>query len=136
MAHVYHPFQLDNGSFEMRFCTDPNKPVPHLDPVADMGTFVYAVYQHKAESVRDYMAEGTSCTWPQWVATWSKVTGVPATYRQISREDMIQACGGDHDFGGEIADMFDYSSDPGYDGGMHLLRAGDLQQVSSLPRIT
>lgn len=41
---------------------------------------------------------------------------------------MIQACG-DEDFGGEIADMFEYSSDPGYDGAKRLLRAEDLRQV-------
>lgn len=110
----------------MRFCTDPAKPVPHLDPVADVGNFVYAVYQ--MSSGKDYMAAGTTCTWPEWVAKWSRVTGIPAKYRQISRQEMIRACG-DEDFGGEIADMFEYSSDPGNDGGQALLTAEALRKV-------
>lgn len=76
------------------------------------------------------MAEGTTCTWPEWIAAWARAVGVQATYRQVSPDDMIQACGGDPDFGGEITDMFDYSSDPGYDGGKELLRAEDLRMVS------
>lgn len=79
---------------------------------------------------KEYLAEGTTCTWPEWIAAWSKTTGKAARYRQVSREDMIRACGGE-DFGGEIADMFDYSSDPGYDGGKKLLRADDLRKVSN-----
>lgn len=113
----------------MQFCTDPEMPIPHLDPVADMGIFVYAVYQSKTGPEKHYMAAGTTCTWPQWLAAWSKAVGVPATYRQVSREAMIRACG-DADFGGEIVDMFEYSSDPGYDGGMRP-EAGDLRDVSA-----
>lgn len=121
-------------SIEMRFCTDPNVLVPHLDPVADMGNFVYAVYQMASWCGREYMAEGTTCTWPEWIAAWSKATGTPATYRQITREAMVQEAGGggggDEDFGGEIADMFAYTSNPGYDGGTKtLLRAEDLRKV-------
>lgn len=113
----------------MRLCTHPEKPVPHLDPVADMGNFVYAVYGMSSRVEKEYMAEGTTCTWPEWIAAWSKATGRPARYRQVPRGDMIKACG-DEDFGGEIADMFDYSSNPGYDGGRRLLRADDLREVS------
>lgn len=121
--------KLEDGSFEMRFCTDPDKPVPQLDPVTDMGNFVYAVYQ-TSTCGEEYMTEGTTCTWPEWIATWSKTTGKEARYRQVSREDMIRVCGGD-DFGGEIADMFDYSSNPGYDGGKTLLRADALRKAGA-----
>lgn len=118
----------------MRFCTDPGRLIPQLDPVADMGTFVYAVYQMSSWCGKEYMAEGTSCTWPEWIAAWSKATGKPAKYCEVPREFMIKDCG-DEDFGGEIADMYDYASNPGYDGGKTLLRAVDLQKVSdSHPR--
>ncbi|KAL1873163.1 hypothetical protein Daus18300_003982 [Diaporthe australafricana] len=120
--------KMQDGSFEMRFCTDPSKLVPHLDPVSDMGNFVYAVYQMSSWCGKEYMAEGATCTWPEWIAAWSKATGKPAKYRHISREDMIKACG-DEDFGGEIADMYAYTSNPGYDGGKTLLRAEDLQKT-------
>lgn len=125
--------QQQDGTFEMRFCTDPHKPVPQLDPVADMGNFVHAVYQmagaRGARAPRDYMAAGTTCTWPEWIAAWSRATGAPARYRQIPRDDMARDCGGG-DFGGEIADMFEYCSDPGYDGGQSLVDARDLREVS------
>ena len=120
---------MKDGSFEMRLCTSPEKPIPHFDPVGDMGSFVYAVYQMRQWRGKEYMAEGTTCTWPEWIAAWSEVTGRPAKYRHISREAMMEECGSE-DFGGEIADMFDYSSEPGYDGGKALLRAEDLRKVN------
>lgn len=63
------------------------------------------------------MAEGTTCTWSDLIAPWSKGTDRPARYRQVSRGEMIEVCGRD-DFGGEL---FDCSSDTGYDGGRKLL---------------
>lgn len=113
----------------MAFSTDPNKTLPHLIPGLDMGNFTYAVYQMPPGKA--YMAAGTVCTWPEWIATWSKVTGVPATYRQVSREEMV-AVPGDQMLGEEIEDMYAYSSDPGYDGGMDLLYAEDLVKVCAL----
>lgn len=121
--------QLQDGSFEMRFCTDPSSLVPQIEPVADVGNFVYAVYQMSSWCGKEYMAEGTTCTWPEWIDAWSKTTGKPAKYRQVSRDFMVKACG-DDDFGGEIADMYEYASNPGYGGGKTLLRAEDLQKVS------
>lgn len=120
---------MQDGSFEMRFCTDSGMPIPQIDPVADMGNFVYAVYQMSSWCGKEYMAAGTTCTWPEWIAAWSKATGKPAKFCQVPREVMIKACG-DEDFGGEIADMYDYASSPGYDGGKTLLTAEDLRKVS------
>lgn len=97
-----------------------------MDPVADMGNFVYAVQQMPPG--QEYMAEGTSCSWPDWIAAWSKVTGVPASYRQITNEDMAKGSA-DRELGAEVADMFSYSSDPGYDGGMVLLKAEDIRKA-------
>ncbi|KKA27158.1 hypothetical protein TD95_000359 [Thielaviopsis punctulata] len=113
----------DDGSIEMAFTTDPAKRVPHLMPNLDMGNFTFAVYQMPPGKA--YMAAGTVCTWPEWIAAWSKVTGVSATYRQASREEMI-ASTNDQMLGEEIEDMYSYTSDPGYDGGMDLLYAEDL----------
>lgn len=118
--------KMEDGSFEMRFCTDPKKLVPHLDPVADMGNFVYAVYQ-SSWCGKEYIAEGTTCTFADWIAAWSETTGKPAKYCQVSREVMVKGCG-DEDFGGEITDMFDYTSDPGY-APRGLLTAEDLRKA-------
>jgi hypothetical protein len=115
----------------MEFTTIPTKEQPHLDVNGDTGNFAYAVYQMPPG--KSYMAEGTTCTWPEWIAAWSRATGVLATYKQVTPEEMIQATG-DEEVGREAAYMFSYSSDPGYDGGMELLKSKDLVKVSSMIR--
>ncbi|EFQ31056.1 NmrA-like family protein [Colletotrichum graminicola] len=115
-----------DDTFTMAFTTSPDKPIPHFAPASDMGNFSYAVSQMPPGKA--YMAEGTTCTWPQFLKTWAKVTGVKADYKQISPEEMIEATG-ERDTGIEVAYMFSYSSDPGYDGGMDLLTAADLREA-------
>lgn len=123
-------FKLPDGRVEMAFATVPTKTIPHFAPVDDMGPFTYAVWQMPPG--KHYMAAGTNCTWPEFIETWSKVSGVPATYRQISPEEMIKATG-EPQLGGEITDMFLYSSQPGYDGGMDVLQAEDIRKVCAFP---
>ncbi|KAK8106127.1 NAD(P)-binding protein [Apiospora kogelbergensis] len=119
--------QQHDGSFKMRFPTDPAKPQPHLDVNGDMGQFVHAV--HQMPPGHSYMAEGTTCTWPEFLETWREATGVrQATYEQVPQETMATGCASYDDLGHEVAAMFAYSSDPGYDGGMELLRAEDLKK--------
>lgn len=120
--------KLPDGSFEMKFTTAPDRVVPHLDPVGDMGNFAFAVYQMPPGKA--YMAEGTTCSWADWIKTWSEITGVPASYRQITTEEMIDMTP-DRDCGIEVAYMFSYSTDPGYDGGEVLLTAADIRKASS-----
>ncbi len=110
----------------MRFNTDPNKAVPHLDVNADTGNFTYAVYQMPPGE--HYMAAGANCSWPEFLKEWSRHTGAPATYTQVTDDEMI-ATVEDHQFGIEVTKMFAYMSDPGYDGGMDLLYAEDLRKV-------
>lgn len=91
-----------------------------------MGSFTYAVYQMPPGKA--YMAAGTICSWSDFIQTWSRVAGYPATYREISIEEMISKTP-DAETGAEVADMFAYSSNPGYDGGMKLLVAEDIRKV-------
>ena len=125
--------QKADGSVEMSFPTAPSKAVPHFDPVGDMGNFAYAVYQMPPGKA--YMAAGTISTWPEFLAAWSKVSGFPGTYRQITSDEMIAATP-DRECGIEVAAMFAYSSDPGYDGNMDLLTAEDIRKVREVPRGT
>ena len=115
-----------DGSFEMAFPTTPEAMVPHLDPVGDLGNFVYAVSQMPPGKA--YMAAGTFCTWPEWIETWGRVNNVSVKYRQCTVDEMIEATP-DRDAGIETSLMFDYTSDPGYGGGMDLLTAKDLEKV-------
>ncbi|KAK1966021.1 NmrA-like family protein [Colletotrichum sublineola] len=121
----YFQKNLD-GTFTMAFTTSPDKPVPHLDPVGDMGNFTYAVSQMPPGKA--YMAEGTTCTWPQFLETWARVTGAKANYKQVLPPEMINVTV-DYEMGVEVAYMYSYSSNPGYDGGMDLLTAADLRKA-------
>ena len=77
------------------------------------------------------MAAGTWCTWPQWIKTWGEV-GIPGTsYKQITVEDFDRRI--PEGFGREIGEMFEYTSDLGYDGGdSGVLRLEDLKKVSQM----
>lgn len=110
----------------MSFTTAPDRVVPHLDVNADTGNFVYAVSQRPPG--QHYMAEGVTCSWSEYMRIWGEVTGQKAVYKQVTAEEMI-ALTPDKDFGVEVADMFTYNNDPGYDGGMDLIRAEDLRKV-------
>ena len=60
---------------------------------------------------------------------WSRITGVPASYKQVTLEQFIEASP-DKEFGREAGDMFAYSSEPGYDGGDEsLLQKEDIRKV-------
>ncbi|KAM0254488.1 hypothetical protein ACHAQJ_006706 [Trichoderma viride] len=118
--------RLPDGRIEMAFPTDPTKTQPLFAPVDDMGSFTYAVWQMPPG--KSYMAAGTNCTWPEYMKTWSEVSGIPATYRQVSPEEMAATIG-EPQLGGEVTDMFLYSSNPGYDGGMDVLQADDIRKA-------
>jgi len=119
--------KMDDGSFQMSFATHPDAPVPHLDVNADTGNYVYAIAQ--LPPGKAYMAEGTTCSWSEYMRLWSKIKKTPATYKECSMEELAKAAP-DIYFGWEIADMFDYSTDPGYDGGdASLLKAADIRKM-------
>lgn len=110
----------------MRFPCNPDKPIPHLDVNADTGNFVYAV--HQMPPGKAYMA-GEYRSWREFAQTWARLTGQRIVYREVAFDDMV-ADTPDRDCGVETGLMFAYSSDPGYDGGMDLLKAEDLRKVS------
>ncbi|KAL7896929.1 hypothetical protein HDV63DRAFT_378797 [Trichoderma sp. SZMC 28014] len=117
--------KLPDGGFEMNFATAPDRVVPHLDVIGDMGNFVFAVYQMPAG--KEYMAASITCSWTEWMKVWGEVTGVSATYHQLAYDEMVAAFP-DRECGIEAADMFSYSTDPGYDGGATLLTVADIRK--------
>ncbi|QDS72117.1 hypothetical protein FKW77_003752 [Venturia effusa] len=119
--------KLPSGTFQMSFTTVPNQPVPHLAVNEDLGSFIHGVASMGPG--KHYMAEGTTCSWTDFLATWSNVTGKQAEYVQISSEEMAKN-NPDRMFGEELTDMFSYSSEPGYDGGDEtLLKAEDIRKA-------
>ncbi|PVI03017.1 NAD(P)-binding protein [Periconia macrospinosa] len=118
--------KLPDGSIQMAFTTAPDRLLPHFDPVGDTGNFTYAVSQ--LPPGKAYMAAGTFCSWTSWINTWSAITGAPVSYKQITQEEMIDMTD-DKDLGLEVALMYSYANDPGYDGGMDLLTADDIRKL-------
>ncbi|KAK4150683.1 hypothetical protein C8A00DRAFT_36700 [Chaetomidium leptoderma] len=117
--------KLDDGSFEMRFPCSPEARIPQLDVNADTGNFTYAV--HQMPPGKHYMA-GDYVTWPEFAQAWARVTGASIRYTQVSFDDMVNEMP-DRDLGIEVALMFIYSSDPGYDGKMDVIKAEDLRKA-------
>ncbi|CAL3969057.1 unnamed protein product [Diplocarpon coronariae] len=119
--------KLPDDTYQTRFPTSPSVPIPHLAVASDLGAFVHAVAQLPPR--RHYLAAGSICSWSDFAATWSRVTGRSAGYVQVERERMVEAVP-DRAFGEELADMFEYSSDPGYDGGdPSLWKAEDIRKA-------
>lgn len=113
----------------MRFPTRPDRVVPHLDVNADMGNFVYAVSQMPPGKA--YMCAGTFAGFEEYIRLWGEKNGVKRSYKQVTFDDMVADAGpGQEDLGIEVAHMYAYADDPGYDGGMELLTAEDLKAVS------
>lgn len=112
----------------MSFPTAPDAPVPHLAVNADLGGFAYAVSQMPPG--KHYMAEGSTCSWTEYMRLWTRINNVPGSYEQVSIDRMVELSP-DSEFGIEAGAMFAYSSDPGYGGGDRtLLKAEDLRKVS------
>lgn len=118
---------MPDKTFQMSFPTTATAPIPHLEVNKDTGPFVYAVSQMPPG--KTYLAEGTTCSWPEFLNTWGGVNGVATTYVELTLETFIENVP-DKEFGAEVGDMFVYSSDPGYDGGdPAILRATDIEKV-------
>lgn len=125
---------MPDGSYQMTFPTAPGAIAPHLDVNRDTGYFVHAL-THLPPG-KKIMAAGTWCTWPEWIETWARVVGVAdVSYKQVAVAGFDRAIPGG--FGREIGEMFEYTSDPGYDGGdPEVLRLEDLRKVSLAARAT
>ncbi|KAK3376160.1 NAD(P)-binding protein [Lasiosphaeria ovina] len=119
-----------DGSFEMRLPIAADRAVPHLDVNADMGAFVHGVAQMPAAGGH-YMAAGTVAGFGEYLRLWAAAAGVApvaAAYKHVAFDDMV-ADTADRECGVEVALMFQYAADHGYDGGMDLLTAEDIRKA-------
>lgn len=59
------------------------------------------------------MGAGSKVSWPEYAATWGKVNNVKVTFESVSSAFLEPAMG---TLGRELADMFGYFDEFGYDG--------------------
>lgn len=86
-------------------------PIPLVVP-SDAGHFVKALTQVPAG--KNLIAFGDRITWAEYVQLWSKITGVPATFAKTTVAEHAKLAPGG--YGEEIAEMYAYAQDFGYDG--------------------
>jgi hypothetical protein len=79
-----------------------------------------------------YMAAGSVVGFEEYIRLFGEINGVQTSYKQVSFDEMVADTPEDEDLGIEVAHMYTYADDPGYDGGMELLTAEDLRKVSFL----
>ena len=129
MPHRWPGKQAD-GSFMARMATAPDAIAPHLDVNADTGYYVRALEQ--LAPGKTAMAAGQWCSWSSWMRKWARGMGIDEAkvgYEQISVEKMSEGAG---EFGKEVAEMYEYTTWPGYDGGVPMLKGEDLRNVREI----
>ena len=127
MPHKWPGKQAD-GTFLTRMATAPDAVVPHLDVNADTGYYVRALAQ--LPPGKTAMAAGEWCNWRDWIKKWARGMGIDESkvgYEQVGVNEMSAGMG---EFGKEVAEMYEYSTWPGYDGGVPMLKGEDLRKVS------
>ncbi|PNP47845.1 hypothetical protein TGAMA5MH_00897 [Trichoderma gamsii] len=100
-----------DGSMVLRVPGSGDVPVPLVVP-SDAGYFVKALTQVPAG--KNLIAFGDRMTWAEYVQLWSRITGVPATFEKTTVAEHAKLAPGG--YGEEMAEMYAYAQDYGYDG--------------------
>ncbi|UKZ48012.1 hypothetical protein TrVGV298_002248 [Trichoderma virens] len=100
-----------DGSMVLRVPGSGDVPIPLVVP-SDAGHFVKALTQVPAG--KNLIAFGDRITWAEYVQLWSRITGVPATFEKTTVAEHAKLAPGG--YGEEIAEMYAYAQDYGYDG--------------------
>ncbi|KAG9187862.1 hypothetical protein G6011_05733 [Alternaria panax] len=108
---VYSPKKQADGTFKVSLPMDGDKKFPIIDPNADTGRLTKVLLQVAPGT---HLLGATSMiTWNEWCKMWSRVARVECSFERIPRK-VLDDMG---PLGREIADMFQYMDEFGYDGG-------------------
>jgi len=101
----------EDGSFLLKVPGNGDIPIPLVIP-GDAGYYVRAITQVGAG--KNVLAFSKRLTWTEYVKLWSEINGVDAAFSKttVAEHDKL-APGG---YGEEMAEMYAYSMDFGYDG--------------------
>jgi hypothetical protein len=103
--------QQEDGSFLLEVPGNGDVPIPLVVP-GDAGYYVRAVAQVGAG--KNVLAFSKRLMWAEYVKIWSEINGVDAKFSKttVAEHDKL-APGG---YGEEMAEMYAYAMDFGYDG--------------------
>ncbi|KAK6206271.1 hypothetical protein QIS74_13690 [Colletotrichum tabaci] len=107
------PDKQSDGTFVLRVPGDPDGPIAQVDARRDTGEFVKALLHVPAG--QNLLGVASSLSWNEFAALWGKHHGVTCRFERLDRKVLEGAIPGG--VGEELADMFEYIAEFGYDGG-------------------
>ncbi|KAH8749734.1 hypothetical protein F5883DRAFT_580649 [Diaporthe sp. PMI_573] len=110
--HMARPTKQPDGTFQLSLPTDGDALVPLVEARQDTGKFTKALVQ--VEPGKNLLGYGSLISWNEFAALWGKIHGVTCRYERVDRkvlENAVPGC-----IGEELADMFEYIGEFGYDG--------------------
>ncbi|KAF2477402.1 NAD(P)-binding protein [Lindgomyces ingoldianus] len=105
------PKKQENGTYKVSLPMGGDRKFPMVDPRADAGHFTKALVELPAG--KNLVGAGSLLSWNDWCQIWGKINGVTCTFERTDRKYMDENMGS---FGRELADMFQYIDEFGYDG--------------------
>ncbi|KAE8389589.1 hypothetical protein BDV23DRAFT_157039 [Aspergillus alliaceus] len=106
------PIKQSDGTFVLSIPADGDAPVPMVEPRHDTGNFVNALLQ--VEPGKNLLGYASMLSWDDFATLWGKIHGVTCRFQRLERTVLENAVPGG--IGEELADMFGYIGDFGYDG--------------------
>jgi hypothetical protein len=111
LLYLLTPGKQPDGSMKLKIPGSGDVPIPLVVP-SDCGYFVRALTQAPAGT--NLLAFGDRMRWADYVTLWSKTTGIPATFEKTTVAEHAKLA--PNGYGEEIAEMYAYAQDFGYDG--------------------
>ncbi|KAK5046194.1 hypothetical protein LTR84_008651 [Exophiala bonariae] len=100
-----------DGTLLLNVPGDGDIPIPLVIP-SDAGYYVRAIAE--VGPGKNVLAFSKRIAWSDYVNLWSKITGVPASFAKTTVAEHAQLAPGG--YGEEMAEMYAYAQDFGYDG--------------------
>lgn len=107
------PVKQPDGTFVLRLPANPDGPVAHIDARHGTGEFVKALL--KVPAGQNLLGVSSTLSWNQYAALWGKINGVTCRFERLDPKVVAEAIPGG--IGEELAEMYEYISEFGYDGG-------------------
>jgi len=108
------PHKQSDGSYLLTLPCNGDKPIPMAVPERDNGNCVKALVE--VPPGKNLLQYGSLISWKEYMKLWAKLVNVPAgNYKELTVADVDAMIPGG--LGRELAEMFAYMGEFGYDGG-------------------